>query len=139
MFGLPCVAAFAMIGRPARYSLALGAVLLAGAFDPGPLGDTLHKERNFFGVVRVTRSPDGKFVRLMHGTAIYGQQRADESPLLVGQVGGVGFACHDADQQRKSGHQIPFSHIFSESPPEYAVFPRGDGPVTLFPTTHAFE
>jgi SAM-dependent methyltransferase len=35
-------------------------------------------ERNFFGVIRVTRSPDGKFIRLIHGTTLHGQQRADE-------------------------------------------------------------
>src|SRR4029079_8665534 len=66
MFGLPSVAAFALVRRPARYALALAALFVAGAFDQGLLGDTLHMERNFFGVVRVTRSPDGKFLRLIH-------------------------------------------------------------------------
>ncbi|HJZ56581.1 MAG TPA: fused MFS/spermidine synthase [Gemmataceae bacterium] len=78
MFGLPAVAAFALVRKPVRYALALGALLIAGALDPGQLGQTLHKERNFFGVVRVTRSPEGKFVRLVHGTTLHGQQRVDE-------------------------------------------------------------
>src|SRR5581483_5040292 len=78
MFGLPSVAAFALVRRPARYALALAALFVAGAFDQGLLGDTLHMERNFFGVVRVTKSPDGKFIRLIHGTTLHGQQRADE-------------------------------------------------------------
>ncbi len=78
MFGLPSVAAFALVRRPARYALSLAALFVAGAFDPGQLGDTLHMERNFFGVVRVTKSPDGKFVRLIHGTTLHGQQRTDE-------------------------------------------------------------
>lgn len=78
MFGLPAVAAFALVRRPARYALALAALFVASAFDPGQLGETLHMERNFFGVVRVTKSPDGKFVRLIHGTTLHGQQRADE-------------------------------------------------------------
>jgi hypothetical protein len=78
MFGLPSVAAFALVRRPARYALALAALFAAGAFDQGQLGDTLHMERNFFGVVRVTKSPDGKFIRLIHGTTLHGQQRADE-------------------------------------------------------------
>ena len=42
-------------------------------------GKRSHSERNFFGVVRVTRSPNGKFVSLVHGNTIHGQQRADES------------------------------------------------------------
>ena len=78
MFGIPAVAAFALVRRPARYALALAALLVAGALDPGQLGETLHMERNFFGVVRVTKSPDGKFIRLVHGTTLHGQQRADE-------------------------------------------------------------
>ena len=79
MFGLPAVAAFALVRRPARYALSLAALFVAGAFDRGQLGETLHMERNFFGVVRVTRSPDGKFVRLIHGTTLHGQQRTDEA------------------------------------------------------------
>ena len=73
MFGLPSVAAFALVRRPARYALSLAALFVAGAFDRGQLGETLHMERNFFGVVRVTKSPDGKFVRLIHGTTLHGQ------------------------------------------------------------------
>ncbi len=79
MFGLPAAAAFALVRRPARYALALAALLAAGALDAGQLGHTLHMERNFFGVVRVTRSPDGAFVRLVHGTTLHGQQRTDET------------------------------------------------------------
>ncbi len=76
MFGIPGVAAFALVRKPARYALALGAILVASAFDTGHFGETLHKERNFFGVIRVTR--DGKFIKLIHGTTLHGQQRADE-------------------------------------------------------------
>jgi SAM-dependent methyltransferase len=78
MYGLPVAAAFALVRRPARFALALAALFIAGSLDPGQLGETLHVERNFFGVVRVTRTPDGKFIRLVHGTTIHGQQRADE-------------------------------------------------------------
>jgi len=77
-FGLPGVAVCALVRRPARYALALAALFVAGAFDPGRFGETLHMERNFYGVVRVTRSADGKFIRLIHGSAIHGQQRTDE-------------------------------------------------------------
>jgi hypothetical protein len=108
MFGIPAVAAFALVRRPARYALALAALLVAGALDPGQLGETLHMERNFFGVVRVAKSPDGKFVRLVHGTTLHGQQRADESgpprPMTYyhekGPVGSV-FRSLPADRIRK--------------------------------------
>jgi protein-L-isoaspartate O-methyltransferase len=78
MFGLPAVAAFALVRKPARYALSLAALFVAGAFETKHFGETLHMERNFFGVIRVTRSPDGQFVRLIHGTTIHGQQRIDE-------------------------------------------------------------
>ena len=79
MFGVPAAVAFALVRKPLRFAIALGTLLAVGSFDSGQLGDTLHMERNFFGVVRVTRSPDGKFIRLVHGTTLHGQQRADET------------------------------------------------------------
>ncbi|MDB5308403.1 MAG: spermidine synthase [Gemmataceae bacterium] len=108
MFGLPAVAAFALVRRPARYALALAALLAAGTLDPGQLGATLHMERNFFGVVRVTRSADGRFVNLIHGTTLHGQQRADEPgpprPLTYyhekGPVGSL-FRSLPADRVRR--------------------------------------
>lgn len=78
MFGLPSVAAFALVRKPSRYALSLAALFVAGAFETKHFGETLHMERNFFGVIRVTKSPDGHFVRLIHGTTIHGQQRLDE-------------------------------------------------------------
>jgi spermidine synthase len=110
MFGLPAAAAFALVRRPARYALALGVLLVAGALDPGVLGQTLHTERNFFGVVRVTRSADGKFVRMVHGTTLHGQQRTDEPehprPMTYyhekGPIGRV-FATLPAERVRRVG------------------------------------
>ncbi|MCI0702894.1 MAG: fused MFS/spermidine synthase [Planctomycetia bacterium] len=110
MFGIPAALAFTLVRKPARYALALSALLVAGAFDSGLLGETLHMERNFFGVVRVTRSPDGKFVRLIHGTTMHGQQRADEPgpprPMTYyHQRGPVGhlFAALPVERVRKVG------------------------------------
>jgi hypothetical protein len=78
MFGLPAVAVFALVRRPARFALALAALFVASTFAAGRFGETLHLERNFFGVVRVTRSPDGRFIQLVHGTSVHGQQAVDE-------------------------------------------------------------
>ena len=78
MFGLPAVAAFALAWNPLRFAGCLAALMLAGLLAPGPHGRTLLVERNFFGTLRVTRSADGRFIRLVHGTTQHGQQRADE-------------------------------------------------------------
>jgi SAM-dependent methyltransferase len=86
-FGVPLVAAYIFVDRPARFALALGAVFLAGALDPGAQGRPLHIERNFLGVVKVTASPDGRFTRMVHGTTIHGQQRNAPRPEYV-----AGFA-----------------------------------------------
>ncbi|MFO0800048.1 MAG: fused MFS/spermidine synthase [Gemmataceae bacterium] len=122
MFGLPAVLAFALVRRPARYALALTALLVAGSLDPGQLGHTLHMERNFFGVVRVTRSPDGTFVRLVHGTTLHGQQRTDEPgpprPMTYYHERG------------------PVGHLFRTVPPErvkrVAVVGLGTGAVAAY-------
>jgi spermidine synthase len=79
MFGLPAVVAFALVRRPVRYALALAAIFFAGALAPSQLGETLYRERNFFGVVKVVRSTDGKFIRMVHGRTLHGQQRTDET------------------------------------------------------------
>jgi hypothetical protein len=110
MFGLPAAIAFALVRRPSRFALALAALFAAGAFDTGLYGETLHMERNFFGVVRVTRSPDGKFICLIHGTTKHGQQLADEPgrphPMTYyhekGPIGGV-FASIPAEKIKRVG------------------------------------
>jgi spermidine synthase len=122
MFGLPAVIAFALVRNPVRYALALGALLVAGALDPGQLGETLHKERNFFGVVRVTRSPDGKFIRMVHGTTLHGQQRVDE--------------WDDPRPMTYYHERGPIGRVFATLPPErvkrVAVVGLGTGAVAFY-------
>lgn len=122
MFGLPVLLAYVLMRKPARYALALAAVMLAAAFDPGANGDTLHKERNFFGVLRVTKSPDGKYIRLVHGTAVFGQQRADEP---------------DPPRPMRGYHEDgPVGHLFESIPPhkvkEVAVVGLGTGAAAAY-------
>ncbi len=108
MFGLPAVVAFALVRNPARFAGCLAVLLFAGRLDAGPHGETLLVERNFFGTLRVTRSADGKFVRLVHGTTQHGAQRADEPgpprPLMYyhrnGPVGRL-FAKLPAERKRR--------------------------------------
>jgi SAM-dependent methyltransferase len=122
MFGAPALLAYLLMRKPARYALALAAIMLAAAFDPGANGDTLHKERNFFGVLRVTKSPDGKYIQLVHGTAVFGRQRADEP---------------DPPRPMSGYHEDgPVGHLFESIPPhkvkEVAVVGLGTGAVAAY-------
>lgn len=78
MFGVPAVVGFVLVRRPVRYALVLSALLLASTLNAGASGKVLLTERNFFGTLRVTISPDGEFYRLVHGTTQHGQQRVEE-------------------------------------------------------------
>ena len=77
VFGLPVALAYLMVDRPVRFGFSLGALLLASSFYSGFHGRTLHAERNFFGVLRVTLDPSGKFHRMVHGNTIHGRQFID--------------------------------------------------------------
>ena len=75
VFGLPAVVCYTFSARPTRFALGLAALLLAAHLDPGPYGRPLLEERTFFGVVRVTLDPGGRFHQLVHGHTIHGRQR----------------------------------------------------------------
>jgi len=79
MYGVPAVIAFGLVWNPSRFAICLALLLLLGAFDHGAHGETLLKTRNFFGTLRVARTDDGTFTRLIHGTTQHGQQRNDEA------------------------------------------------------------
>jgi spermidine synthase len=89
--------------RPARFALALGAVMLAGSLVGGRTGETLHAERNFFGTIRVSLEDSGETMRLYHGSTLHGRQYRDPSrecePLSYyhrgGPLGAV-FAAYEA-------------------------------------------
>lgn len=77
IFGLPLLLCFLLVDEPRRFALGLGAVFLGGAFFTGGFGKTLHVERNFFGVTRVTLSPNGDARQIVHGRTIHGRQFLD--------------------------------------------------------------
>jgi SAM-dependent methyltransferase len=83
IFGMPLLVAFFFVDWPKRFALGLAAVLLAGASDSGPHGQTLQRERNFLGILKVTLSKDGEFNVLVHGNTVHGQQRIVPRPKVV--------------------------------------------------------
>lgn len=86
--GVPALGCYLVSGRPIRFGLAVGAVLLAGTFNTANRGDQIEVHRSFFGVHRITRSgsyrDDPTLPRhniLYHGTTMHGKQRIDRETL----------------------------------------------------------
>jgi hypothetical protein len=77
IYGIPAVCCFGFVGRPLRFGLGVGAMLLAGALCSDPNGLVLHRQRGFFGDLHVRYEPTGEFIQLMHGTTLHGQQPRD--------------------------------------------------------------
>ena len=77
IFGVPLVVAFFLSRRPLVFGLTLGAILWGAMFYTAVHGETLYKERNFFGALRVTMDPEGNIRRFYHGTTVHGIQFVD--------------------------------------------------------------
>ena len=75
--GLGLYACVTGLRRPARFALTVGGVLLASGLAPSPGGDVIHRERNFFGTVRVLHDAEANVHRLFHGSTLHGQQSLD--------------------------------------------------------------
>jgi hypothetical protein len=77
ILALPLFLNYRSLTRPRRFALGVGACMLGTAFYGGVLGTTVHEERNFFGVLRVTRDATGRFLQIVHGTTVHGSQSLD--------------------------------------------------------------
>jgi hypothetical protein len=65
--------------RPFVFALSLAALMFASIPYTNATVQTLATERNFFGVWRVTTSPNEEFRRLYHGSTVHGVQLNDEA------------------------------------------------------------
>ena len=129
IFGLPLLLCFLLVDLPRRFALGLGAVFLGGAFFTGGFGKTLHVERNFFGVTRVTLSPRGDARQIVHGRTIHGRQfldpnRAAEPLTFYHREGPLGdvfkvFAIH-ADSLKRPTRSIGVIGLGAGSMAAYA-------------------
>ncbi|GAC1548252.1 MAG: fused MFS/spermidine synthase [Polyangiales bacterium] len=77
IYALAVVIAFSWSKRPIRYAVALGGILLVGTIHGGLTGNTIHEERDFFGVLKVRRDPTEHFLVLVSGNTIHGAQSLD--------------------------------------------------------------
>jgi hypothetical protein len=75
VLAIPMFVSYPLRKRPLRFALSLGAVMLGAGFVSGGGGTRiLHRERNFFGVVRVTRDESSGLHWFSHGSTIHGRQ-----------------------------------------------------------------
>jgi hypothetical protein len=79
IFGIPAVLAYRLVKRPAQFALSLAAMLAASNLYASSQGRILHIERDFFGVLRVTTDPQGKFHQIVQGNTVHGRQSVDPS------------------------------------------------------------
>jgi len=63
--------------RRLRFALGVTALIVASSFYTGAYGRILDTERNFFGVVRVTDEPEGKYRFFIHSGTLHGMQSLD--------------------------------------------------------------
>jgi hypothetical protein len=69
---IPLFISYPLRKRPVRFALSLAAVILAAGLMTGVGRDTLHSERNFFGVLRVVG--DQNLHSFLHGSTVHGRQ-----------------------------------------------------------------
>jgi hypothetical protein len=71
------IACLRMSRDPARFTLAIGLVVIGAMVTTGARSGVLLKERNFFGVREVREDTQKRLRRLMHGTTNHGAQSID--------------------------------------------------------------
>ena len=83
--------------RTVRFAAGVVALLVASTLYTPNFGHVLDVQRNFFGVLRVTDSPNGKLRYFIHGATLHGSQNLDPAksrePLayytVSGPAGGI--------------------------------------------------
>lgn len=78
-YSIPAVLCYALfwMRSPRRFALGVCTVTLALIFSHGWHQDVIHRERSFFGVLKVSEDADRKYRMLVHGTTQHGRQSLD--------------------------------------------------------------
>jgi hypothetical protein len=117
--------------RPLRFALGVVALLAASTLYNPIFGQALHVERNFFGVLRVTNSPDLKFRFFIHGATLHGSQSLDPAksrePLSYYTVSGPAGSILPAVQARTL-----YSSSGAVRKPNWAVVGLGAGAMACY-------
>ena len=77
VFGVPLAIAFFWNRSPIRFAIAVSGILVVGTLHGGAAGYVEWRSRGFFGILKVTRDPSGKFRRLIYGKTMHGEQAID--------------------------------------------------------------
>jgi SAM-dependent methyltransferase len=110
--------------RPLRFGLAMAAIFASGTmFSVMGNRHLLHTERNFFGVLRVARDPNGTFQQFFYGTTLHGQQFLDPRRQ-----------CEPLSYYHRNGPLGQAFDAFSASPasPDIAVVGLGTGAMASY-------
>jgi hypothetical protein len=83
-YALPLIVSYFLQFNVRRFALALAAVFVASALDPGIHGPAAYRTRSFFGVHRVTTEHGMR--RLIHGNTQHGVQFLDSSKRRIPQA-----------------------------------------------------
>src|SRR5579859_502440 len=111
LFGYSMLWCMSFGKRPLRFAAGLTTLVAASFLFTGPFGKVLHTERSFFGVLRVSNDPDGKFRNLFHGVISHGVQSLDPAksrePLAyytrTGPAGSILHSMHAKTLYSSSG------------------------------------
>jgi hypothetical protein len=134
-FGFPTFLVYLMRHRPVRFGLSVGAIMIGSLFFSISGENVLHRERNFFGMLKVADSPEGDLRLFYHGNTVHGKQYLDpdrrceplayfhrEGPLgdifrafdslrAPGRVAGIGLGAGTMASYSKSNQQWTFYEI----------------------------
>jgi len=78
----PLLACAPVLGRPFAFAASLAAALLVGGHFADERTFVVHRERNFYGALKIWVSDDGKAMQLGHGRVLHGMQHHSENRLL---------------------------------------------------------
>jgi len=83
VYGLMAIGCLAMVGRPLRFGLSVGAVFVAAAIAMSTSTLVIESDRSFFSDLKVESYGDGRYKRLLNGTTLHGAQlRLPGQPLV---------------------------------------------------------
>ncbi|MGH7319263.1 MAG: fused MFS/spermidine synthase [Candidatus Rokuibacteriota bacterium] len=133
LVGLPAVLSYLLVGRPLRFGLAVGAILLAAALATDLHDPVVRRERSFFGVHQIRHDRERNELRLYHGTTVHGMQSLDptrrQEPLAyyhpTGPIGQV-FAGLRTEGRR------PSVAIIGLGAGALAAYGAPDQPITFY-------